>query len=310
MKSNKQLLRIGNKIILEKKLGNSGAYGIVYKSYYRSNKNDDYKENIKFAVKICEMNDLNYKEISISQTLTDYAINYNYISFPILYGYLECDNAELNDFYSSEATSGSLVYSHSSFDSNYNSLLKNDKLYFQIYEIANGNVNNYFAYIIDNKTNKFKSNELVFNALSQIFISVMYFQDVMNMQHNDTHFGNFLFHKVSRKEYDNFTFTILDKNLLVKNIGYLWIINDFGLATQLYKSKIVSQVIKDYIMILEELMRYKAYFIDDTLIKFIMELKKYLKPDLYDNDNIDTIKIKIINCLFKYTNTIILEESQ
>ena len=63
-------------------------------------------------------------------------------------------------------------------------------------------------------------------------------------------------------------------------------------------------------MILEELMRYKAYFIDDTLIKFIMELKKYLKPDLYDNDNIDTIKIKIINCLFKYTNTIILEESQ
>ena len=125
-----QLLRIGNKIILEKKLGNSGAYGVVYKSYYRRTINDDYNYNIKFAVKICEKNAINIKEIQIANILTNKVVTENYLHFPILYGYLKCNYDELNDLYSSEKSSASLNYSPESlFDSRYNSILNRNELY-------------------------------------------------------------------------------------------------------------------------------------------------------------------------------------
>jgi hypothetical protein len=301
--SERQLLRIGNKIILKKKLGQSGGYGIVYKGYYRANKRDDYNYNIKFAVKICEITENNKKEIEIAKILTDKVINEDFANYPILYGYLKCNSDELYDLYSSENSSGSLNYSPQSlFSNNYNSLLNKNQLYFQIYEIAYGTLNNYFAYIIDDDTNKIKSNEFVFNALAQVFISLICFYCHTDMCHADTHFGNFLYHKITPGGKP-FEYNIFNYNLSIENIGYLWVINDFGLAEKFIDGKIISQILKDFKLIIQELLSKKSYFIDDKINNFIKKINDYLDIDLYLIDDFETLLINIINCLLEYSET-------
>jgi hypothetical protein len=296
-----QLLRIGNKIILEKKLGNSGAYGVVYKSYYRRTINDDYNYNINFAVKICEKTDINKQEIKIANILTNKVVTENYLHFPILYGYLKCNYDELYDLYSSEKSSASLNYSPESlFDNRYNSILNRNELYFQIYEIADGTLNKYLAYMVNDITDKIE-NELVFNALAQIFISLIWFYSITDMCHADTHFDNFLYHKIKPGGY--FEYTIYNYPLKIKNIGYLWILNDFGLAENLINSKRISQVIRDFKMILAELERKKSYFIDNKIPNFITEAKNYLDENIYEEEEINNLLIHLLNCLLKYSET-------
>jgi len=312
--SGRQLLRIGNKIILENKLGRSGSYGVVYKGYYRETQKDVYNPIIKFAVKICEINEINRLEIAIAQELTKYLINNNIMHFPILYGYLECNTNDLHDVFSSERDSGSLKYTHSSFNSNiYNDLLNKSSLYFQVYEIANGNTDSYYAHIIYDSTDKIKSNELVFNLLAQLFMSIYYFHIVLGMQHNDTHFGNFLYHKIELGL--NFKYTLDDRvNFYIKNIGYLWVINDFGLAKPLTTSNKISQILADYKTILDNALEYSHFYINNDIVNFIKEVKLYLDKDLYTayNSSEDVEKkiiINIMNCFFKYSNSVAKEDS-
>ena len=301
--SGHQLLRIGNKIILKKKLGQSGGYGVVYKGYYRANKRDDYNYDINFAVKICQITEDNKKEIEIAKILTDKVINDDFANYPILYGYLKCNSDELNDLYSSENSSGSLNYSPQSlFSSNYNSLLNKNQLYFQIYEIADGTLNNYFAYIIDDDTDKIKSNEFVFNALAQVFMSLICFYCHTDMCHADTHFGNFLYYKITPGGKP-FEYRIFNNTLSIENIGYLWVINDFGLAEKFIDGKIISQILKDFKLIIQELLYKKSYFIDDEINKFIKKINDYLDIDLYLIDDFETLLINIINCLLEYSET-------
>jgi hypothetical protein len=312
--SGRQLLRIGNKIILENKLGRSGSYGVVYKSYYRETRKNVYNPIIKFAVKICEINEINRQEILIAKELTKYLVNNNIMHFPILYGYLKCNTNDLHDVFSSEADSGSLKYTHSSFNSNiYNDLLNKSSLYFQIYEIANGNTDSYYAHIIDDSTDKIKSNELVFNALAQLFMSIYYFHIVLGMQHNDTHFGNFLYHKIELGL--NFKYTLdTGVNFYIKNIGYLWVINDFGLAKPLTTSNKISQILADYKTIIDNAQEYSHFYINNDIVNFIKEVKLYLDKDLYTGyDSSEDVEKKIIinimNCFLKYSNSVAKEDS-
>ena len=308
-KSGKQLLRIGNKIILEEKLGRSGSYGVVYKASFRTNKKDIYNPYINFAVKICEITDDNANEINIAQKLDNSLINDNIFHFPLLYGFLKCNTDSLHDYYSSEDSKNSLKHTHSSFDSNYNSLLNKQQLYFQIYEIANGNVDSYYSNIINPLTLEIASNELVFNALAQIFMSVYYFHIIADMQHDDTHFGNFLFHKIEIGT--NFKYQITENiSFYIKNIGYLWVINDFGLAKPFSNSIKIKQILKDYKYILTNALEYTNYYIDNNIENCIIKLKQYLDVNLYSGSDTEiSIITKIMNCIMDYSNTVSLESS-
>ncbi len=305
----KELLRIGNKLILEEKLGHSGSYGVVYKARFRTKQllNKDYI----FAIKICKDDRINNHEYNFVLELMNVLQNYSYcINFPLTYGKLNCNADDIHDIYSSEKSSNSLDYSQSSIDSDvYNSLMKENKLLFITYELANGSFNNYlYYYVLNRATLKYKSNDDIFNALAQIFISLSYMHSTTNCYHNDTHFGNFLYHKIESGGYFKYPFYIDDNTeitLYVKNIGYLWIINDFGLVKKITSYK---NILNDYKRILEDLLITKRYYKDDVMLKFINTLNNYLDYDLYDDNQINEIYKAIINCLLNYTNTITLEK--
>ena len=299
-KAGKKLLRIGNKIILEEQVGEKGSFGIVYKSYYRVNKKDDYKENIKFAVKVCEVNEENTTEINVSNKLLNFI---NYYHFPILYGYLKCNIDDINDVYeSSESTGASIYISRSKFNSKDNSLLKKNNLYFLIYELANGTLNNYLLKLVDKYLNKFISFDLIFNAYIQLFISLYYFHKHTDMVHNDIKFNNFLYHKI--KSGGTYIYYIADNTYVVQNIGYIWVINDFGLATINSNSNKMHFLIRDYKNIVDEMKRYNNYYLGIKIQTLIDDLDDAL---IYrSNDDINDLILRILNCFIGKTSQIII----
>ena len=122
------------------------------------------------------------------------------------------------------------------------------------------------------------------------------------MCHADTHFGNFLYHKITPGGKP-FEYNIFNYNLSIENIGYLWVINDFGLAEKFIDGKIISQILKDFKLIIQELLSKKSYFIDDKINNFIKKINDYLDIDLYLIDDFETLLINIINCLLEYSET-------
>jgi hypothetical protein len=72
--------------------------------------------------------------------------------------------------------------------------------------------------------------EVVENAVAQIIMAIATLHE-LGIRHNDTHYGNFLYHKIKPGGY--IKYVIQGNSYYVKNLGYLWVIWDFGISTQL-----------------------------------------------------------------------------
>jgi hypothetical protein len=223
------IFRIGNRIILTKRIGSDSAYGVVYYSYYRKNKNDNYMDDIIFATKIIDNINHNNIEYSILETLTSSVINNEFIHFPITYGLLECYNKNTsNDYNSDISLSRNKLSLNKYIPSN---LAKMDGIYIILTELANGDLEYFYA---DN----YSDDEVMLNTLVQILLSLMFFYKKINAFHADAHNGNFLFHKVKPGGY--FHYNIYGVDYYLKNIGYLWVIWDFGLIKPFANSLLVN----------------------------------------------------------------------
>lgn len=72
------------------------------------------------------------------------------------------------------------------------------------------------------------SDELWLNALFQIMVSVLAIKRYFNMIHTDLHLKNILIHKVKPGGY--WTYTINDRKYHLPNLGYIFLLSDFGYA--------------------------------------------------------------------------------
>jgi hypothetical protein len=253
---------IGNRIILDKQIGNIGKYGIVYKAHYKPY-NIQKKElgNVfKFVVKICELNNMNKKEIETGKKLNKLLVDFKCPHFPFLYGYIKY-NKKL-DFISEYFTF--------------------NKSYFIIYELANGTFSQLILDSVIN--NKVDLNNIIKNALIQIYLSMIFFNKYSALNHNDTHFNNFLYHKIKKGGY--FYYKFYGKDYYLENIGYLWVINDFGLITKLKSS------ITDLKFFTEKMLNtyIKLKVFNNDINNFIIDMMKLLsKKNVKINMVIDLI---------------------
>jgi predicted unusual protein kinase regulating ubiquinone biosynthesis (AarF/ABC1/UbiB family) len=125
------------------------------------------------------------------------------------------------------------------------------------------------------------------NALTQIFISLLFFYQETGYYHNDAHWGNFLYHKIKKGGY--FHYKINGKSYYIENIGYLWVIWDFGLA----------KLINSRFDIRTDYHRIMGAFIN-------RDIKKILDIDGFDeefNDKIDKLAL-VVNVKENYTKSI------
>jgi hypothetical protein len=73
------------------------------------------------------------------------------------------------------------------------------------------------------------TDEIWYNVFFQIMYAMMSYRKYFDMVHGDLHTGNILIHKVSKGGY--WKYTINGKNYYLPNLGYVFIINDFGFAS-------------------------------------------------------------------------------
>lgn len=240
-------LHLGNQIILDKQVGHPGSYGVVYHGHYipTTIQKKELGKIFKFAVKICEITRKNRKEIKIGKKLTRLLVDMKCPHFLFSYGYLTCKNKK----------------------SDFNEIRFANNGYFIITELAD----NTLSYLIADLYKKEGFNDILRNAFIQIYLSMMFFNKYAKYNHNDTHINNFLYIKI--KEGGYFHYKLFGIDYYVKNIGYLWVINDFGLASTFTSIKhdleyFTNNMIKNIV---------RLGIFEDNTTNFFMDLMKLLK---------------------------------
>jgi hypothetical protein len=121
----------------------------------------------------------------------------------------------------------------------------------------------------------------------------------LGIRHNDTHYGNFLYHKIKPGGY--IKYTIKNETFYVENLGYLWVIWDFGISTQLnskfdyfYDYEMLSLFIRKYELTYN--MRFQAYNEKHKVVRRLhgyWNLKHRQIPDIIQNVTDMIYKISI-----------------
>ena len=268
--------RIGNRIILKKRIGSDSVYGIVYLSEFREKE----KKLFTFASKIYEYEkSKTVMELDILMKLTNIVRMDLCPHFPIFYGYSLCDNF-LKDDKDSFIKSNSKDKTVSQNILKYPILVqnkKNNKLITTFNELANGDLYKFFRIYS-------KNTELLLNALIQQLFSIIFFNYYTGRVHMDTHPGNFLYHKIKPGGY--FHYNIFGKNYYLENLGYLWVIWDFDLslkvknALNVYKRE--PEAMNDFTKLIE------FYISIDKL-----ENGRNNLPDIDENDELQKYVIEL-----------------
>ena len=287
-KTNKQIYRVGRNIILDKQIGTDSAYGVVFLSHYKTNVKygNKFDKLNKFAVKITDQLSYNKKEIEILEYLTKLVRMDKCPHFPILYGYLQCNNPLLT---SNTLNDYSIVKNMNNTFYNINPYIGNKiKLYIQINELASGDLSNLLL-----------SSEIrdELNIIAQTLISIMFFHNFTNSFHTDTHTGNFLYHKIKPGGY--FHYNIYGNDYYLENQGYLWVIWDFGLIEKFTSNK--NKIMIDYELLLRSIIYHKKHL--DPLSIVLIDTLYNIIIDGYDNiyklNLLKKLNKEIINFLLK-----------
>ena len=281
-KTNLPIYRIGRNIILDKKIGTTSVYGIVYLSHFKSDiiKGTKYDKLNKFAVKITSQTKENKLEIDVLKKLTNFVIQLKCPHFPITYGSLKCDNS----FIKSNISDDHKVAKIRKYNKKYYPKLinKNKNLLIQINELASGDL-----FSIINKI----TNDLISN-FTQVLLSLMFFHNYIKAFHYDPHIGNFLYHKVKPGGY--FYYNIYGKDYYLENKGYLWVIWDFGLIRPF--SNIHKLFINyDYIYLYDSLYKYSIVY--NCNINIITKLYDTVIDNYNTSTNINDMEIMNIEIL-------------
>lgn len=197
--------KIGDNIIAKNQIGRPSAYGIVYLSSFKDSDNKPFE----YATKIQLLEKEAKTEIRILETLREALLRETTPHFPYLYSVLYCDDVK-KDFKDIPKDQFK----------KFPALLKKKKPIAMILnELANGDLK---TFVNNNKSNL----NLLKNAYIQVLISLFTFNMVTNSFHNDAHWGNFLYHKIKPGGYIHYRIQGVDYYL--ENLGYLWVIWDFG----------------------------------------------------------------------------------
>lgn len=242
-KSNHYLYSFNNNIFLIKQIGMNSSDATIFLTIIKiSNK------KYKLVTKVQLFKNLN--EFELLNKSTNYAIKNKNIHLPLVYNFLKCN--EFNKF--DMLLPKKLISQHHIISDTYYSIFA---------ELASGDIITYTKDIL-------VSSYYLYNAIAQCFISIISCHNA-GIFHRDAHAGNFLYHKIEpggciRYKYKNLVFYI-------ENIGYNWVIWDFGRSTNINILNI-NKIFDDFKAYIE------SYFIDSSSFRL---------SSLFPQSNIDII---------------------
>jgi hypothetical protein len=291
--------RIGNRIILKKRIGTDSVYGIVYLSEFREKE----KKVFTFASKVYEYVEKRAKmELELLTKMTNLVRMDMCPHFPILYGHVICEKISKFDN-DSFVKSNPKDKSFSKNLKNYPDLIKinkDKKIITTFNELANGDLWNFLKVYGTNT-------KILINAIIQKLLSIMFFNYYTSRIHTDCHPGNFLYHKIKPGGY--FHYNLFGKDYYLENLGILWVIWDFDLSKTLNDAMAIHKVYKtksDYIRILSAYlpMVYNGYcrdtniLLNNKLLEFTYKIY-YHHEKFYENFNNKKGFLNTIRNIFK-----------
>jgi hypothetical protein len=226
----KKTFKLGEKIVTDNIIG-EGSYGIVFSGHLF---------NLSLAIKILEVTDENILESQINKTVTKIVIQDKCPHFMIFYKILLCNkNSNLIELFD--------------IDKKYKSaaILSNNEYYLILTELADGVFYDIAAHQQDIN--------IINNCIIQCLFSIVFFNTLTNYSHDDAHLDNFLYTNI--KPGGCFHYNIYGVDYYLKNVGYLIMINDFGLVVDLN----INNLIKDINFFAEKLNNYHIKNIAKTL---------------------------------------------
>jgi hypothetical protein len=285
-------LIIDDKIKLIKKFGSDSSFGINYISSYIDDESFRFSSKIQYNTKEAK------KELHLLKILSDIRKKTNNLNFPLLYNYTICpsnkvgNRDELPEFFKINKKTGYIIM--------FNELLL-------------GDLKNYLYNIAKNDYN------LWLNAIEQIYMCLASFHS-LGLNHNDSHYGNFLYKVIEKGGY--FHYKINGDDYYIPNLGYVWVIWDFGVSSIIYRHydyiddynflnlflrydnpKLISENFKQKFPVdnKDKTKRYRNYgFIDKSKIIIPKEIE-LLVEELWNYSGKDNISI--ISTLSKYKQT-------
>ena len=238
---------IGN-IKIIKKIGSDSKNGLILLGEL---------DNYKIALKITKYNPKKTNELETFKMVSNAVINNETNNFPMLYDYKIYE--AIKDF--------------ERFPKIFHKFIKN-KFIIYFNEIADGDLKEFLNENYDN-------DELIINALYQVLMSLVYFYKITGKFHNDSHSGNFLYHKISLLNKD-FEYINEGNKYKIKNLGYLFVIWDLEKSSEFHKHK--YRINTDIEKLLMEFLN------ENDIIKGFMSSKKpygkrvkMIVMDLYKN---------------------------
>ena len=219
------------KLTLKKQIGTESKYGVIYLTQDKSKR--------KLVTKLTKITVYNNLEINISRKLANFVLKDLTPHFLLIYKVLACfiKNKDVPD------------------------IIKNDYYYMSINELADGDLYNFLDKYYDNY-------ELINNALQQVLLCILSFHYFSGgLYHRDCHGGNFLFHKIKPGGY--LKYEIFGKTIYVKNLGFLWMIWDFGLVKTKEEDKQLRLL--DYFKVISIISREYGNY--DILQSYLIKLK-------------------------------------
>ena len=199
----------------------TGSWGIVNK--LEGTTNDIIQYTI--ACKLMQHYKFNINEILYFLMFSKFYFETGVPHFPIMYSYFYCNN--LNDTLPNFIKTAKLPY------------------FILLTELCNGTLKNKILNIISDY-----DITIIFNAISQLIIGYSFLHSIGHIHKDCNNPANFLFKVVDNID-SYFNYKIITKNsiknIYIKNLGYLWIINDFGVSLP-----IQNDIIDDTYLRLEE----------------------------------------------------------
>lgn len=286
LRNGKATFKIGDNIIAKYQIGSDSEFGIVYLSSFRDSDNKPFL----YAIKIQKLIEEAILEIDILEKLRNALLKKISPHFPYLYSTLYCNDVR-KDFQNID-----IDILPETIQEAYES---NTPLVMILNELASGDLE---MFIKDNSNN----NELIINAYVQVVISLFSFSMVTGLYHGDTHWGNFLYHKIKPGGFVHYR--IQGDDYYLENKGYLFTIWDFGASLKI-PTEDDAFIFNDFMIMSQAFINETdnnegwAFGIDNELSSLINAIKKRVITEFDDNDTDDQIRSNFLKNLFKiYTD--------
>jgi len=209
---------IFNKLLLKYKISKRNKTELIYISSY-DNKQDRI---VNYAIKILNNKNtvFNIKpELRTLEYLTNLNLDLECPHFIITYDIFKCNRKKIKNI--------------KEYPKDIIKLLdKKGDLIFILTELTEGNLDSFINKIILKNLQETKT--LFLNTLAQIFLAIIFFHNKVNAIHADVHAKNFQYFKTSGDGY--YHYNLFGTDYYLKDMGYLWVLCNFGMAVPFMNS--------------------------------------------------------------------------